>query len=101
MDVIYIGDEVTAAGLSLAGAEVRTPAPSSLETELARALKQAELVIVSAQYTAHLRHETVARLAASVRPPVLLLPDMAGTHPGPDLIAPILRGLGIGKEFIR
>ncbi len=61
--LIYLGDEVSAAGWRLAGATVRAPAPGEETAALDAARAQAALVLVSAAVAAAVGRAGAARSA--------------------------------------
>ena len=92
---IYLGDEVSAAGYRLAGALVRTPGAGEEAAALAWARSQAPLVLVSAAVAAGIG-EAVLRAALSAPAPlVLVVPDLQGVVPLPDLAARLRGQLGL------
>jgi vacuolar-type H+-ATPase subunit F/Vma7 len=81
----FLGDEVSAAGFRLAGAEVHTPGNGEA-VELFRRLGDAhELVILLEQ------------AAQRNRPLVLVIPDAAGRTQPPDLAARMREQLGLNE----
>jgi vacuolar-type H+-ATPase subunit F/Vma7 len=96
--VIYLGDEVSAAGWRLAGATVHTPAPGELAAALARACAQAppaSLVLLSAAVAAGMAELPLRRAMAALSPLVLIVPDLRGEAPLPDLAARLRTQLGL------
>jgi vacuolar-type H+-ATPase subunit F/Vma7 len=92
---IYLGDEVGAAGYRLAGARVRTPPRGEARAALERALSEAPLVLVSATVAAGIG-EPILRLAlAATAPLVLVVPDVNGTTPLPDVAVRMREQLGL------
>ena len=76
--VHYIGDEATAAGYRLAGADVRVPAAQELADTFRRALESdADLVLLSAQHAAALPEEELDAALLGDRPLVAIVPDVA------------------------
>lgn len=92
---VYLGDEVSAAGWRLAGAQVLCPAAGSEAQALAMALQQAPLVLVSAAVAARLPQRTLAPALAGLAPLVMLVPDVDGQVPLPDLAAQLRAQLGL------
>jgi vacuolar-type H+-ATPase subunit F/Vma7 len=92
---VYLGDTVTAAGYRLAGAVVRTPLAGEEAEALAWARAQAPLVLLSTKVAAQVG-ETVLRAAlAALAPLVLIVPDLHGEVPLPDLAARLRSQLGL------
>ena len=92
---IYLGDEVTAAGYRLAGAQVRMPAPREASTMFAEACAQAPLVLVSAAVAIHIDATPLRAALAALQPLVLIVPDAQGQVPRPDLAARLRGQLGM------
>lgn len=99
---IAIADEITAAGLRLAGVETVVFAagelaqpPESLWRAFDAACRDAPLVILTAELARHLPR---ARLAAALEADVPLLaviPDIEERSLAPDVVAELDRALGV------
>ena len=92
---VYLGDEVSAAGYRLAGALVRTPAAGEETAALAWARAQAPLVLVSAPVAAGIAAGALRAALAALAPLVLIVPDLRGDVPLPDLAARLRAQLGL------
>lgn len=92
---VFIGDEVTAAGFRLAGAQTVIPAAGSAGAVFSRALGQAGLVIITAACAAELPDAQLDRAMRKADPLVLVVPDAAGRVWPADLGAEVDRVLGI------
>ena len=92
----YIGDEATAAGYRLAGAEVRVPAEAEVPEvfRLAQAA-EADLILVSAQSAGALPPDELDEALMGTRPLVAIVPDAYGRHPAPDMARTVRMALGI------
>jgi len=95
VDIVFIGDELTAAGFRLAGVRVQTPAPAETTAVFAAALAEAGLVLITAEYAQALPVETLARAQRTIAPAVLVLGDIRGRLPAPDAGAALRRQLGM------
>lgn len=95
MGAVYLGDEVSAAGYRLAGATVRVPAPGDEAGALAWALGRAPLVLVSAAVASHIAVPTLRSALSALQPLVLVVPDLGGEVPVPDLAARLRTQLGM------
>ena len=93
--VVYLGDEVSAAGYRLAGALVRTPRAGEQAAALAWARSQAPLVLVSAAIAAGVGDATLRSALSALAPLVLVVPDLHGAVPLPDLAARLRGQLGL------
>ncbi len=93
--ICFIGDEVTAAGYRLAGAETLTPEPGQILSALDRALGASDLVLLSQACARLVPAARLERLLRSGPPLVLLVPDAVGGPAPPALSARVRRTLGI------
>ena len=92
---VYLGDEVSAAGWRLAGALVRTPRPGEEAAALAWARSQAPLVLLSATVAAGIAEAALRSALSAPAPLVLIVPDLHGDVPLPDLAARLRGQLGL------
>lgn len=92
---VYLGDEVSAAGFRLAGARVRTPRAGEEATALAWAVAQAPLVLLSSAVAAGIAERDLRRALSALAPLVLVVPDLHGKVPLPDLAARLRSQLGL------
>jgi len=94
--VYYIGDEATAAGYRLAGAEVRVPAAAEVADVFRRAREsEADLILLSAQFATALPAADLEAALLGNRPLVAIVPDTHGRHPTPDVAREVRLALGI------
>jgi len=92
----YIGDEATAAGYRLAGAEVRVPAAEETPSVLRDAREaDAELILLSAQLAGSLPRGELDAALVGTRPLLAIVPDAYGRHPAPDVVHEVRLALGI------
>jgi len=92
---VYLGDETSGAGFALAGARVRVPAEGAESVALAEARADAPLVLVSAAVAAHVPERELRHACLALSPLTLVVPDLAGTVPLPDLAAELGSELGL------
>jgi len=92
---IYLGDEVSATGYRLAGALVRTPGAGEAAATLAWARARAPLVLLSAAVAAAIDEAVLRPALAALTPLVLIVPDLHGEVPVPDLAARLRAQLGL------
>ena len=92
---VYLGDEVSGAGFRLAGALVRTPVPGTEAAALAWARANAPLVLVSATVAAAVGEALMRTALSALQPLVLVVPDLHGETPLPDLAARLRAQLGL------
>ncbi len=93
--VIFIGDEVTAAGFRLAGVACHSPEREDLPALLTEVRDDCELMMITAQYAAWLGADTVRAMALWTRPLVAILPDIRNLQAPPNLESTVRRVLGI------
>jgi vacuolar-type H+-ATPase subunit F/Vma7 len=97
--VVYLGDEISAAGWRLAGIDARAcaddAAPAALDAALEAARASAALVLLSAALAARLDPALLRRAGAALRPLWLVVPDPQGRAPMPDLAARLRLQLGL------
>jgi vacuolar-type H+-ATPase subunit F/Vma7 len=94
----FIGDEVSAAGFRLAGAQVRVPALGEELGELREALREAELILITAETAARIPAAVLRPILAAARPLVLLVRDVRGAVAVPDVVGPIRTQLGMAES---
>jgi vacuolar-type H+-ATPase subunit F/Vma7 len=92
---VYLGDEVSAAGYRLAGALVRTPAAGDEAAALAWARSRAPLELVSVTVAAGIGERVLRGALSALTPLVLIVPDLHGEVPLPDLAARLRGQLGL------
>lgn len=94
--IFYIGDEATAAGYRLAGAEVRVPSEADTAETFRRACESAtDLVLLSAELAALLPREELEAALLGERPLVAIVPDVHGRRAAPDVARDVRLALGI------
>lgn len=92
---VFLGDEVAAAGWRLAGVDVRVPRAGGEGAALAAALAQAPLVIISAEVAARMPEPALRAALRGLAPLTMVVPDLHGTTPYPDIAARMKHQLGI------
>ena len=92
---IYLGDEVSGAGFRLAGLTARVPPRGDETTALASARAEAPLVLVAASVAARIAERELRAATAALAPLVLIVPDLDGGTPVPDLARRLRRQLGL------
>ena len=93
--VIFIGDEVTAQGFRLAGAETRVPEQADIAAAFAGALGEADLVLITADAASRLDADGLADAVRQASPLVLVIPDAGMQTMPPDPADAVDRVLGI------
>jgi len=92
---VYLGDEVSAAGFRLAGLQARTPPRGDETAALSAARAEAPLVLVSAAIAARVAERELRAALAALTPLVLVVPDIDGATPVPDLALRLRIQLGL------
>ena len=93
--VIFIGDEVTAQGFRLAGAGIRMPDNDAVAKSFLDALRNADLVLITADAAGKLDADLLERAVRTASPLVLVIPDAAFRVMPPDPADSVERVLGI------
>jgi vacuolar-type H+-ATPase subunit F/Vma7 len=94
--IFYIGDEATAAGYRLAGADVRVPTAADVAEVFRRACESdTDLVLLSAEFAAALPRAELEAAVLGDRPLVAIVPDAHGRHAPPDVARDVRLALGI------
>ncbi|HET9694879.1 MAG TPA: V-type ATP synthase subunit F [Steroidobacteraceae bacterium] len=94
--VVYIGDEVTAAGFRLAGLEVRVTDPGGAGEALRQALAgDDDCVLFSGQLTDDVPPALLRQALEGIEPPFAVVPDVRGLGAPPDLVLEVRNALGI------
>lgn len=94
--VWYIGDEATAAGYRLAGAETRVPTAGETPDVFRRALADgADLILLSAERAGDLESTELGAALAAEHPLTAVVPDAYGRHAPPDVEREVRLALGI------
>jgi vacuolar-type H+-ATPase subunit F/Vma7 len=94
--VYYIGDEATAAGYRLAGAETRVPSTADAAETFHRAVSDgASMILLSAEFAGALDPEELATALLAEQPLVAIVSDVYARHPTPDIAHEVRLALGI------
>lgn len=91
----YIGDEISAAGYRLAGAQVTVPGDGAASAALEAARASCPLVLISAAVAAGIDAAQLRAAMMALHPLVLIVPDVQGDAPLPDLAARLRGQLGM------
>lgn len=92
---IFIGDEITAGALRLAGVTARTPDFGDVPRVFDEALRDADFVIITADHAQAISEESLHAAIRRADPLVLVMPDGGNRHAPEDLDARVERALGI------
>ena len=96
--VVFLGDETSAAGYRLAGVEARSVDRGEEDAALKGARASATLVLVAASIAAQVSAQQWRAAVASITPLVVVVPDLAGGPPFPDLALKLKRQLGLVED---
>jgi vacuolar-type H+-ATPase subunit F/Vma7 len=94
-EIVFIGDEVTAAGFRLAGIESFAPDRQDLVAVVKAEAPTARVLMMAAAAHAALPDTLARALAAGPAPLLALVPDAQGHVGVPDMEAEVRRALGI------
>lgn len=93
--VVHVGDVRSTAGFRLAGARVFTPARGEEAAALQAARAAGDLVLIDSTVAAALPEATLREACAALHPLVLVIADVDGAVPVPDLAARLRVQLGL------
>lgn len=95
--VLYLGDEVTAAGLRLAGVETRVVAPGNAVTEALREMLEddCDFVLLSAALVPCIPAPRLQDALRCGSPLLAVVPDVRSEERLPDLAAEVRDALGL------
>ena len=92
---VFIGDEVSASAYRLGGARVRVTSADQVEADLDWASREAELVLITAEFAAQLPAGDLVKMQSRLRPLLLVVPDVRGRSAPADLSQWIRAQLGL------
>ncbi len=95
--VVFIGDEIAAAGFRLAGVYARVPGPGEESACLREESAQAAFILLARGTAARIARPDLQRALASVSPLVLAVPDARDLLPASDVAARVRLQLGVGE----
>ena len=91
----FIGDELSAAAYRLCGIDVHVASSSNALSLIRASCERASLVLVGSSVSQYLHSTELDQLLASIRPPVIIVPDVRGLHEVPDITSRINKQLGL------
>jgi len=98
MSVVFLGSETSAAAFRLAGVDARVARTGTEAADFAGAREGADLVMIEASVASRLPIANWRAALAAVLPLVVVVPDIAGDAPMPDLAARLRKQLGLGED---
>jgi vacuolar-type H+-ATPase subunit F/Vma7 len=94
--VVYIGDEITAAGFRLAGLETQVTNGGGAVTALQAALDgEHDCVLFSGEFAGSVPPALLQQALAGIEPLFAVVPDIRGLAAPPDLVREVRNALGI------
>ena len=92
---VYIGDPVSATGYRLAGLRVQVPAADEVLTVLEAACNEAPLVLLGSDLASRIPSQQLDALLSRPDPAVVVVPDIRGQAPLPDMAHRLRKQLGV------
>lgn len=93
--VAFIGDEISALGYRLGGAEVHTPAPRDVRETFKAVLATADVVMITAEAARHVPQHRLDAAQSSLSPLVIVINDARNRTPPPDIEERVHTTLGL------
>jgi len=93
--VVYLGDELSAAGFRLAGVSARVPPRGDEAAWLHIAMRDAKIVLLGARCAAGIPPEELEPALASISPLVMIVPEFDGRPTSGDPASRIRQLLGV------
>lgn len=97
MRIALIADELTALGWRLIGARVLIPEAGSVRDCWQLALRDAEFVVITAQYAAAIPAAELDEALLGEKPLVFVIEDLRGEHEPSDLTHEVRHALGVSS----
>ncbi|MDT8438607.1 MAG: V-type ATP synthase subunit F [Wenzhouxiangellaceae bacterium] len=96
--VVYLGDEWTAAGYRLAGADARVVDEARASAAFERALaEQPTLLLIDAGLARVLDADRLERARSALAPPIAVVEDAAGHQQAESMTARVRRRMGVAQ----
>jgi vacuolar-type H+-ATPase subunit F/Vma7 len=93
--IVFIGDELTAAGFRLTGIETVVPSQEATREALSQARARAALVLLTAEYARHIPAAELNDALTAETPIIAIIPDILAQTSPPDLAGSLRATLGI------
>ena len=93
--LVYIGDEISAAGYRLAGITVHSPSEEDCLAVFRQSLADSDLVLLSVERARQLPADEVREASSGLRPLVMIVPDLRQRFTLRDLNDRICTELGV------
>jgi len=95
MNILFIGDEISAAGFRLAGLDVFVPESGEEKYVLEKINENTDFIIITAQVAAAVPQPTMNHLMQMDKPLLLVITDMRNYLASPDLALSLRGQLGM------
>lgn len=92
---VYIGDPVSATGYRLAGLKVHVPCAEDVLEALEAACDEAPLVLLGSDLASRIPSRQLDALLSRTAPAVVVVPDVRGQAPLPDMAHRLRKQLGV------
>jgi vacuolar-type H+-ATPase subunit F/Vma7 len=92
---VYIGDPVSAAGYRLAGLKVHVTEAEDVLEALETACDEAPLVLLGSDLASRIPSRQLDALLSHTTPAVVVVPDVRGEAPLPDMAHRLRKQLGV------
>jgi len=92
---VYIGDTVSATGYRLAGMRVHVPAADEALEVIEAACNEAPLVLLGSDLASRIPSPQLDALLSRTDPAVVVVPDIRGEAPLPDMAHRLRKQLGV------
>lgn len=93
--VVFIGDELTAAGFRMAGIRVVTPGQGEARARFDEARAEADMIYITPEFAEEVGSAVLDEAMRGASPVVLIVPDLNRALPVPNLPAKVLGILGL------
>jgi vacuolar-type H+-ATPase subunit F/Vma7 len=93
----FVGDELSALGFRLGGAECHSPAPAETPALFRELRERVQLILLTAEASEALPPELLRRTQAAERPLVLVIPDVRRRALPADRAELVRRQLGMAE----
>lgn len=95
MRIHVLADELTASGWRLVGAETRVPTQADAAQIFAASLSEGDVVLMTPAVAEWIEPQMLEEAQLRTQPLVVIVPDVRGETPPPDLERVVKRALGI------
>ena len=92
---VYIGDTISATGYRLAGLRVHAPAEDDALAAVEAACRESPLVLLGSDLASRIPSSQLDALLSRTDPAVVVVPDIRGQVPLPDMAHRLRKQLGV------